>query len=124
MKINVFVVSKVSDDVGSIAVGCYCDDQKFERSYKIPNCKSVNQASAMATLFALNCFSSAAEVSLNVNNRYMIGMLDHDDNGWLKAANANADIIADIRAKVDSFKKFEVKYDRNSKEITSLNSSI
>jgi hypothetical protein len=97
----------------------------FKRSYQTEDGKSLNYLSLLATLYTIGCLTKKdVNIKFRTTNKYIISMLEKDENGWLKAANANQDIIAEIRKKLGELTAFSVEYDKSSEHMTAAASMI
>lgn len=118
--INVYISTKLSGDLGTFAVLLKSEKDVFTRVYADAEGHPVNTLALHAVYFAMMSIkvpSQEISVVLNTNNRYVIGMLERDENGWLKAAAANVDVIALIRGMVPKFKSFSAEYDKSSEDM-------
>lgn len=115
-EINAFISVVFSKESASrFAVILKSDNEVLKRSYLVSDSKSLNYLSLLATLFAIDCITRTnVKIKLYTSNRYITSMLERDENGWLKAANTNQDIVDSIRDKLLKFISFSVELDKNS----------
>lgn len=80
-----------------------------------------NLVSLFGLEFALKAIKDVnTAVELHLANKYVIDMLERDNDGWLKAASANKDVVANIRELLSRFTSFSVVSDKNSDRMVAV----
>ena len=123
-KIEIWIsgFSSPKEKRSAFAVSLSGDSDRLDKCYAFGEiAHPANMVTLLGLQFALKAIKTTdAAVELHIANKYTTGMLEKDADGWLMAASANKELVADIRETLAKFKSFAVIIDKDSERMVAV----
>lgn len=114
--------SSAKEQRSAFAVSLSNGNARMDKCYAFSEiAHQANLVSLFGLEFALKAIKDMnTTIEIHLANKYAIDMLERDNDGWLKAASANKDVVANIRELLLKFTSFTVMSDKNSDRMVAV----